>query len=252
MMALTNVTALLMKDASPEAAAGVVVLVPDGLRARPVNGLLSWHGSPTSSSRSRCRSCGPARRSLCCPVRAARPLHGSSSWGPAASSSTSCPRPPSCSWSWSPSCAALRRSRLGLSIYAIGSDRLAAFRGGVNVARTRILTYALGGFFACGGLALDVDRHRDADDGPLHPPGRDRDRPGRVSLAGGRGGIVGPIAAAFILGLIRLDLVFLGVNPNLSTVIQGLDHDHGGHGRRVHHAEGRRSADDHGGDGRFG
>ena len=44
---------------------------------------------------------------------------------------------------------------------------------------------------------------------------------GGVSLAGRRGGIVGPIAAAFILGLIRLDLVFLGVNPNLSTVIQG-------------------------------
>ena len=42
-----------------------------------------------------------------------------------------------------------------------------------------------------------------------------------MSLAGGRGGLLGPIAAAFILGLIRLDLVFLGVNPNYSTVIQG-------------------------------
>ena len=35
----------------------------------------------------------------------------------------------------------LRRSRLGLSIYAIGSNRLAAFRSGVPVGRTRILAY---------------------------------------------------------------------------------------------------------------
>ena len=32
----------------------------------------------------------------------------------------------------------LRRSRLGLSIYAIGSNRLAAFRSGVSVGRTKI------------------------------------------------------------------------------------------------------------------
>src|SRR5689334_2186398 len=42
----------------------------------------------------------------------------------------------------------LRRSRLGLSIYAIGSNELAAFRSGVPVARTRIVAYALSGLFA--------------------------------------------------------------------------------------------------------
>ena len=36
----------------------------------------------------------------------------------------------------------LRRSQLGLSIYAIGSSQLAAFRSGVPVARTKILAYA--------------------------------------------------------------------------------------------------------------
>ena len=44
---------------------------------------------------------------------------------------------------------------------------------------------------------------------------------GGVSLAGGRGGVVGPILAVFILALIRTDLTFLGVNPNFATVIQG-------------------------------
>jgi hypothetical protein len=49
----------------------------------------------------------------------------------------------------------LRRSRLGLSIYAIGSHRLAAFRSGVPVTRTRITAYALTGLFsALGGLSL--------------------------------------------------------------------------------------------------
>jgi ribose transport system permease protein len=43
-----------------------------------------------------------------------------------------------------------------------------------------------------------------------------------VSLAGGQGGLVGPVVAVFVLSLIRADLTFLGVDPNFSTVIQGL------------------------------
>ena len=45
---------------------------------------------------------------------------------------------------------------------------------------------------------------------------------GGVSLAGGRGGLLGPIIGIFILGLIRADLLFLGVEPAFSTVIQGV------------------------------
>ena len=44
---------------------------------------------------------------------------------------------------------------------------------------------------------------------------------GGVSLAGGRGGLVGPIVAVFILRLVRTDLTFLGVNQNYTTVIEG-------------------------------
>src|SRR2546430_1466845 len=51
----------------------------------------------------------------------------------------------------------LRRSRAGLAIYAVGSDRNAAFRSGVNLGLSRVLAYAVGGFFAaCGGLALSM------------------------------------------------------------------------------------------------
>jgi ribose transport system permease protein len=45
---------------------------------------------------------------------------------------------------------------------------------------------------------------------------------GGVSLAGGRGGIVGPIFAVFILQLVRADLTFLGINASFSTAVQGL------------------------------
>ena len=45
---------------------------------------------------------------------------------------------------------------------------------------------------------------------------------GGVSLAGGRGGLVGPIIAVVILQLIRTDMTFLNVNTNLATVLQGV------------------------------
>ena len=49
----------------------------------------------------------------------------------------------------------VRRSRLGLSIYAVGSSQLAAFRSGVSVGRTKVIAYMLTGLFAAfGGLAL--------------------------------------------------------------------------------------------------
>jgi ribose transport system permease protein len=45
---------------------------------------------------------------------------------------------------------------------------------------------------------------------------------GGVSLAGGRGGLVGPIVAVLILSLIRSDMTFLSVDTNLALVAQGI------------------------------
>jgi ribose transport system permease protein len=45
---------------------------------------------------------------------------------------------------------------------------------------------------------------------------------GGVSLAGGQGTLIGPILAVFVLALMRADLTFLGIDPNFSTVIQGV------------------------------
>lgn len=118
---------------------------------------------------------------------------------------------------------AVLRSGLGVALYAVGSNRLAAFRSGVPVSRTKVLAYVLAGLFsAAGGLALT------ASTGSAQPvPGPYTVQSvaaivlGGVSLAGGRGNLVGPILAVFILSLVRTDLTFLGVNPSLSTAIQG-------------------------------
>jgi ribose transport system permease protein len=117
----------------------------------------------------------------------------------------------------------LRRSTLGLTLYAVGSSRLAAFRSGVAVGPTKIVAYALTGFFsALGGLALTATGGVGA---PV--PGSYTLQSiaaivlGGVSLAGGRGGVLGPIVAVIVLALVRTDLFFAGVDPNWSTAIQG-------------------------------
>lgn len=117
----------------------------------------------------------------------------------------------------------LRRSTTGLALYAVGSDRLAAFRSGVSVGRTKILAYAFTGLFsAFGGLALTASTGIGTPvPGAYTLLGIAAIVLGGVSLAGGRGGIAGPIVAVFVLALVRTDLTLLGVNSNLSSVIQG-------------------------------
>lgn len=118
----------------------------------------------------------------------------------------------------------LRRSRLGLSLYAIGSNKLAAFRSGVGVSRTKIAAYALTGLFAAlGGLSLTASTGVGTPiPGPYLLLSVAAIVLGGVSLAGGRGGLLGPIVGIYILGLIRADLSSLGVESAYSTVIQGV------------------------------
>ncbi|HZZ22883.1 MAG TPA: hypothetical protein VFE60_10060, partial [Roseiarcus sp.] len=42
-----------------------------------------------------------------------------------------------------------------------------------------------------------------------------------VMLTGGRGGITGPVIAAFVLTIIPADLIFLNIDPYFGQVIQG-------------------------------
>jgi ribose transport system permease protein len=118
----------------------------------------------------------------------------------------------------------VRRSRLGLSIYAIGSNQLAAFRSGVPVGRTKLLAYALTGLFAAlAGLSLTASTGIGTPvPGPYTLESVAAVVLGGVSLAGGRGGVFGPIVAVVVLQMIQTDLTFLNVDSNLAIVAQGV------------------------------
>jgi ribose transport system permease protein len=118
----------------------------------------------------------------------------------------------------------IRSSRLGLALYAVGSNRNAAYLAGVNVARTRIAAYALSGTFAAlGGLALTMASGiGDPHAGDIYTLNSVAAVVlGGVSLLGGVGGLIGPIAAAFVLTLVKTVLIIKGVDQNWAQVIQG-------------------------------
>jgi len=118
----------------------------------------------------------------------------------------------------------LRWRKPGLAIYAIGSSRNASFLSGISVAKTRIGAYALGSAFAAmGGLALTATSGiGDALSGQYYTLNSVAAVVlGGVSLVGGVGGLIGPIAAAFVLTLVKSIMILKGVDQNWAQVIQG-------------------------------
>ncbi len=117
----------------------------------------------------------------------------------------------------------IRRSKLGLMFYAIGSDPLAAFRFGVPVGATRIAAYAVCGLFAAlGGLSVSMSTGiGEPIPGPYLMASVSAVVLGGVVLGGGRGGLLGPILAVFVLRLVRMDLTLMSVDPNVTTIVEG-------------------------------
>lgn len=117
----------------------------------------------------------------------------------------------------------IRRSRLGLSIYAVGSDATAAFRSGVPIGPTRVAAYAVAGLFAAmGGLSLTMSTGvGEPIPGPYLLASVAAVVLGGVSLTGGKGGLLGPLIAVLILRVVRLDLTLLSVDPNVTTIVEG-------------------------------
>jgi ribose transport system permease protein len=120
-----------------------------------------------------------------------------------------------------------KRSRLGIATYAVGSDRAAAFLSGLNVGRTRITAYVLGGFFS--GLAGVVTTAFTGSGEPRASIGATATLTsvaavvlGGVNLMGGSGTLLGPVLAAFCLALIPPLMLGLGWDPNYAEVARGV------------------------------
>jgi ribose transport system permease protein len=124
---------------------------------------------------------------------------------------------------WAP----LRRSRAGVAIYALGSNRNAAYLSGVDPLRTRVVAYAVGGLFS--GLAGLATTAFTAGGSPQSTIAMTATLAsvaaivlGGVALAGGVGGLVGPVVAVWCLYLLPNIMLGLGVDPSYGEVVKGV------------------------------
>lgn len=115
-------------------------------------------------------------------------------------------------------------TRTGRNIYAVGGNPVAARYAGIAQRRCEVLVYALSGALAglCGYLwtARFAIAYTQAAEG--------REFAiiaacviGGVSIAGGRGSVVGAILGAFFIAIVETALPFLRVNPFLQMAIIG-------------------------------
>lgn len=109
-------------------------------------------------------------------------------------------------------------------LYAVGSNDATAFSSGVNVNAVRIASYALGGLFAgFGGLALTgLVSSADASNATEYTlTGIAAVVLGGTSLAGGRGGLIGPLLGAFSIYLLQNLLATFAINPAYLQIVYG-------------------------------
>lgn len=119
-----------------------------------------------------------------------------------------------------------RRTRTGLSLYATGSDRTAAYLSAVKTMKAKVVSYALGGALAgLGGLAAlaitgsGESRFVTASNFTLRSVAAIV--LGGIALTGGVGSVVGAAAAGLVLFTLSPLLSVMGIDPNTSQVIQG-------------------------------
>ena len=117
------------------------------------------------------------------------------------------------------------RTRLGLSIRAIGSDRLSALHSGIAIERTEISAYGISSWFAVlAGILLSLQSMSGEP-----TAGNSYVLPmitavvvGGVSLAGGKGSMVGPIVGALVLSYLTGVTFSFRLQPQWNQIFQGL------------------------------
>lgn len=119
----------------------------------------------------------------------------------------------------------LNRTRMGLHFKAIGTNADASRRSGVNVRRSQILAFTLGGAF-CGIATLMLMSRIGAAE-PISGTGFELQAiaavvVGGTSLMGGRGSIVGTVLGAILLGSIAVGLTLHNVNAFVQLVVTGV------------------------------
>ncbi len=120
---------------------------------------------------------------------------------------------------------ALRRTGLGVSIFAVGNDESAAAANGIAPRRTKVLAYMLAGTCsAAAGLFLAANATAgDATTGNgFTLTSIVAVVLGGVSLFGGRGSAVGAVMGAFVTTMIVNILFFAQIDPLYQSFYEGL------------------------------
>ena len=118
----------------------------------------------------------------------------------------------------------LAKTTFGRSVYAIGSNRTAAYFAGIPVQRIRLIIYTALGFMS--GLAALFLTSVLYGANTTTGNGFEMDAIamavfGGISTSGGKGRLVGGIIAAFVIISLRIGLGQINMNPQLILVILG-------------------------------
>ena len=119
----------------------------------------------------------------------------------------------------------LEKTTFGRRVYATGSNAQAAKLAGVNINKTKLITYAISGCMAAlSGLIL-LSRLGSAQ--PTLGDGYELDAIaavvlGGTSLAGGKGKITGTIIGALIIGILSNALNLLDVSSYFQMIAKGI------------------------------
>lgn len=119
----------------------------------------------------------------------------------------------------------MSRTRLGKSLYATGGNSQAAYNVGINVTKTKILSFAVGGILtALAGIILACQmRSGDPTAGnPITIKTLTASVIGGASFSGGKGRIICTFAGAMIFAIINNMLNLLGISTFYQYVAQGV------------------------------
>lgn len=119
----------------------------------------------------------------------------------------------------------VERHKLGKDIYALGNNLEAAYIAGIDVDRTRIIAFALAGFFAAMGGLLEVGRLQsvtaDMGQGDILMVFAGTIL-GGTSLQGGVGHVSGIFAAVLVIAMIENLMNLYGIPPSIRQIVFGL------------------------------
>ena len=118
----------------------------------------------------------------------------------------------------------LNHTTFGRSVYAVGGNPISAWLAGINVKNVLFLVLVISGFL--GALAGLVIMSRTMVAGMLTGMGLELDAIaavliGGVSLAGGRGNVIGVVIGALIIGVINNGMNIVAVGPAYDDLVKG-------------------------------